>query len=165
MANLPAAFREYKRLERLRDAQGLSLEELERWTQLKRMLTEHFRPGAGHAADKQASLRVPIRLRVDFASQGALRECRMTNISRGGVFIATDKPLPIGTELELRVHVGEKGQAVDLRGEVASINTGAGLTRAENGMGIRFAGLSDKGAAFVRDLYGRAMEEAEVGDR
>lgn len=163
MPNLPAAFREYKRLERVRDDQGLSIQELERWTLLKRMLAEHFRPGVGHEiADKQASLRVPVRLRVQFDSQGALRECLMTNISRGGVFIAADRPLAIGTVLDLRVQVAETGGSMDLRGEVVTINTGTGLAGSEKGMGVRFVQLSEEAEEFVRELYGDAIEEAHL---
>jgi uncharacterized protein (TIGR02266 family) len=166
MRNLPAAFREYKRLERIRDEKGFSLQDLERWTSLKRMLTEHFRPGAGQEiADKQSSLRVPIRLRVEFGTRGALRQSLMTNISRGGVFVSTDDPLPIGTPLELRVRIDEDGQEQVLRGDVVSVNTGASMTSGERGMGVSFSNLSADDEAWVKQLYGQAMDAADlVGD-
>ena len=164
MPNLPAVFREYKRLEILRDEDGLSLAELERWTMLKRVLTEHFRPADGRqVADKQSSLRVPVRLRVEFTDRGSLRQYLMTNISRGGVFIATENPLPIGTSLELRIRVGDPDQLIAVRGEVASVNTGADMKSEEHGMGVRFVSLSDEDEAVVKELYGRAMEEAGLG--
>lgn len=163
MANLPAVFREYKRLEATRDSTGLSLDELTRWTMLKRILAEHFRPGAGEMfADKQSSLRVPVRLRVEFTDQGSLRQYLMTNISRGGVFIATEDPLPIGTSLELRIRMGDSGRLIQLKGEVASVNTGADLKSEEHGMGVRFAGLSHEDEVIVKELYGQAMEAAKL---
>ena len=166
MTNLPAVFREYKRLERIRDEEGLSLDDHERWTALKRILTEHFRPGSGRAiADKQASLRVPARLRVEFGDRGALRECLMTNISRGGVFIATDDPLPIGTSLALRILVGGTGGTLELAGEVVSVNTGADLKTSVNGMGVSFSVSSDADAALVKDLYRKAMTEVDLDAR
>jgi uncharacterized protein (TIGR02266 family) len=165
MANLPAVFREYKRLEKIRDEKGFSLGDLERWTALKRVLTEHFKPGAGREiADKQASLRVPVRLRVSFGDQGALRECLMTNISRGGVFIATEDPLPIGTSLQLRIQVGELGRTMDIAGEIVTVNTGADMKTSERGMGIRFTTRSEEDESLVKELYGKAMDAADLDD-
>jgi Tfp pilus assembly protein PilZ len=34
----------------------------------------------------------------------------MTNLSRGGVFIATQQPAEIGTRLELQLHIEETGE-------------------------------------------------------
>lgn len=161
MESLLPAFREYGRLERLREGEGLSVEQLEQWTRLKRMLTAHFRPGVDEAiADKQASLRVPSQLQVSFESYGKLRRCLMTNISRGGVFVATPNPLPIGTPFELRIEVAETGETHVLQGEVASVDTGADMKGHEQGMGIRFCGLDDAQREIVKRLYGSAFEEA-----
>lgn len=164
MANMPAIFREYKRLDKLREDAGLSIVELERWTQLKRILATHFKPAIdGGVADKQASLRIPSRLRVGYESFGELRQCLMTNISRGGVFIACPRPLPIGTTLVLRIEIGESEQMLELPGEVASVNTGADMRSEERGMGIRFSSLSEEQQAQVKELYGDAMENALLG--
>ena len=161
MEQLLAVFREYGRLERMREDQGLSVEQLERWTHLKRILSGHFRPGIEREiADKQASLRVPSHLRVSFDSYGELRECLMTNISRGGVFVATPSPLPIGTPFKLRIHVGESGEIHELSGEVACVNTGADMKSGSQGMGIRFCNLSEEQQALVRRLYGDAIDDA-----
>lgn len=159
MESLLPIFREYGRLERLREAQGLSVEQLERWTRLKRILAGHFRPGiAPEIADKQASLRVPSQLRVCFESYGKLRQSLMTNISRGGVFVATPDPLPIGTRFQLRIEVA--GETHVLQGEVASIDTGADMKSDARGMGIRFSRLDEQQQAIVERLYGRALDEA-----
>jgi type IV pilus assembly protein PilZ len=161
MERMLPIFREYGRLERQRESEGLSVEQLERWTHLKRILSNHFRPGiAREYADKQSSLRVPSQLRVSFESYGTLRECLMTNISRGGVFIATPKPLPIGTPFELSIHVAETGETHSLPGEVASVNTGADMKSGSRGMGIRFTKLDDAQQEIVERLYGQALDAA-----
>jgi uncharacterized protein (TIGR02266 family) len=161
MENILSVFREYARLERMREDTGLSVEQLERWTKLKRILTSHFRPGIDREiADKQASLRVPSRLRVSFDSYGELRDCLMTNISRGGVFVSTPNPLPIGTPFVLRLHVGESGEIHELSGEVASVNTGADMKSESEGMGIRFCNLSESQQELVDRLYGHALDKA-----
>jgi hypothetical protein len=138
MKNLLSVFREYGRLERLREAEGLSVRQLERWTGLKRILAAHFELGSRDFVDKQASLRVPYVLRVSYESYGEFRDCLMKNISRGGVFISTPNPLP----------------------EVASVNTGVDLMSEDQGMGIRFCNLGEKQQELVEHLYGNAMDEA-----
>ena len=161
MENILPVFREYGRLERLREDEGLSLEQLERWTHLKRILSQHFHPEARREyVDKQASLRVPSQLRVSFESYGQLRQSLMTNISRGGVFVATEHPLPIGTPFVLRIHVEETGETHELSGEVSSVNTGAGMRNDQRGMGIRFSRLTDQQQELVDRLYGHALDEA-----
>ncbi len=164
MANMPAIFREYQRLERLREDDGLSLDELARWSQLKRILATHFKPGTDHEdADKRASLRIPSRVRVDYESLGTLRPCLMTNISRGGVFIACDSPLPVGSSIVLRIQIGEPKRLLELPGEVTTTNAGPNLLGEERGMGIRFSFLSAEQQAQVGELYGEAMENALGG--
>jgi len=161
MENVLSVFREYGRLERMREGGEISVEELERWTSLKRMLARHFRPGIDQEfADKQASLRVPSRLRVSFESYGRLRECLMTNISRGGVFVATEHPLPIGTSFTLRIHIDESDETHELAGEVASVNVASSPASGSHGMGIRFCNLDEEKQALVDRLYGRAIVEA-----
>lgn len=160
MENTLSVFREYGRLERLREAEGLSVDQLQQWMNLKHILSAHFRPGAREFADKQASLRVPSRLRVSFESFGQRRECLMTNISRGGVFVSTQTPLPIGTPFKLWIVVDGSDAAQELPGEVATVNVGADLKGEENGMGIRFCILDEAQQALVDDLYGAALSEA-----
>ena len=105
-------------------------------------------------------MRVPSHLRVSFDSYGELRECLMTNISRGGVFVATPSPLPIGTPFKLRIHVGESGEIHELSGEVACVNTGADMKSGSQGMGIRFCNLSEEQQALVGRLYRDAIDDA-----
>ena len=161
MENMLSVFREYARLERMREDAGLSVDQLERWTRLKRILAGHFRPGIEREyADKQSSLRVPSQLRVTFESYGNLRRCLMTNISRGGMFVSTPDPLPIGTPFKLQIHVEDTGETHELTGEVASVNMAADLRSEEHGMGIRFCNLSEDDQRLVDRLYGDAMDAA-----
>ena len=160
MANVLSVFREYGRLERMRVNEGLSVEQLERWTALKRILTDHFQTGSREFVDKQSSLRVPSQLKVSFDSYGQLRENLMTNISRGGVFIETAKPLPIGTPLDLQIHVDETGETHCLSGEVATVNISVDGRSTGEGMGIRFTNLSEEQQEIVHRLYGEALERA-----
>jgi uncharacterized protein (TIGR02266 family) len=115
-------------------------------------------------AEQRQSVRVPLALKVDFESYGKIGECLMTNMSLGGVFIATASPLPIGTPFLVRLRIEESGECLELSGEVASQDVSADLSREQRGMGIRFVNLSEEQRKRVSDLYEQAMHKALKGD-
>ncbi len=165
MSDMPSLFRVYMDLDRRRKSDGLSPHELTRWAKLKRELNRRFQPGLENQhADKRESVRVPLALKVSFESYGEIRECLMTNMSLGGVFIATTSPLPIGTPFLVRLRIEETGEHFELRGEVASQDMSADLSREERGMGIRFVNLNEEQRKQVSDLYEHAMKKALEGD-
>lgn len=160
--NMPAAFLEYMTFERRRASEeGMTVADLQRWTQLKRVLNKYFQPGVQDAnSDRRNSIRVPARLRVGFKSCGEIRESLMTNMSRGGLFISTPEPLPLGTTLRVQVRIEESNDVIDLQGEVASHNAGPGLMSEELGMGVKFIQLSPDEEKALDDLYERALRRA-----
>ena len=160
--NMPAAFREYMTLERVRSGeQEISVAEYQRWLQLKRVLNRHFQPGVQDShEDRRESVRVPARLRVAFQSDGEIRESLMQNISRGGLFISTTEPLPLGTKVEIRVHTEESGENIDVKAEVASHIAGPGLMNEDLGMGVRFIELNESQAKAIDELYEHSLRQA-----
>ncbi len=53
--------------------------------------------------------RVPVYIPVDYDGREMLLACRLTNLSVNGAFIATRKPLPLGTKIDLRFQLpGER---------------------------------------------------------
>jgi uncharacterized protein (TIGR02266 family) len=151
--DLQATFREYMVLERQRTSSELSVSELARWTELKRMLNRKFQPELGDdEADRRESIRVPVNLRVSFVSYGEVGRSLMTNLSRGGLFIKTPEPMEIGTPIELRVQVGDSQNELTIPGKVVSVNSG-GSRAAEAGMGVRFNELSPEQQKGVDELY------------
>jgi type IV pilus assembly protein PilZ len=160
--NMPAAFREYMTLERRRASEdGMTVADLQRWTQLKRVLNKHFQPGVQDThSDRRDSIRVPARLRVGFKSYGEIRESLMTNMSRGGLFISTPEPLPLGTRLRVQLRIEESNDVIDLPAVVASRNSGPGLMSEELGMGVKFVQLSPDEEKALDNLYERALRRA-----
>jgi len=159
-------FREYIHLERKRTGEGLSPLELQRWTRLKRMLGKEFSPGlSDECADQRHSVRVPTRLAVAFRDLGELQRCLMTNLSRGGVFIATQQPAEIGTRLELQLHIEETGERIDAPTEVVSRDVGPGLASGERGMGLRFLEMKPETQRAIDEFYERKLKEAAEGVR
>ncbi len=160
--NMPEIFREYMSLERRRaSADGVTVAEYQRWVDLKRLLNRHFQPDIRDVhEDRRKSVRVPSKLRLAFETYGELRECLMSNLSRGGLFIVTTDPLPLGSVLKIWISIAESGQEIEVEGEVASHNSGPGLLSEELGMGIRFIRLSEEQEKAIDNLYEHSLRVA-----
>lgn len=161
MSDVVGQFREYMRLQRKRESEGLTVQELERWTALKGALNRQFQPGvAAPHEDRRESVRLPSRVRLHYESYGELAPCLMTSLSRGGVFVATPTPLPIGTKLTLWIDIEERDGALEVPGEVVSHNLAADLTSEQRGMGVRFGVLSEEQQSAMDEIYRNAADTA-----
>lgn len=149
------------RLQRKRDAEGLSVSELEMWHSLKRALNRRFQPDLEETAeDRRESVRLPSRIRLEYESYGEIAPCLMTSLSRGGVFVATPTPLPIGTKITLWIVIEEREGSIEVPGEVVSHNLAADLGSEARGMGVRFGTLSDEQQRAIDEVYRRAANRA-----
>ena len=100
------------------------------------------RPGAPEkVSENRSSIRAPIRLRVDYERMNTFFADYTKNISKGGTFIKTQRPLPMGTRFVFTLSVPALSEPVALSGEVAWIQAAGD----EAGMGIRFL-FADDGA-------------------
>lgn len=112
--------------------------------------------------DRRDQSRAPIELKVEYKRLNTFFSDYTKNISRGGTFIKTARPLPIGTEFLFKLFVPVLSAPLVLRGQVQWIVSedevlGRGRD-AVAGMGIRFVDL--EGAA-QRDLE-RVVEKLMV---
>lgn len=81
--------------------------------------------------------RAPLQLRVDYTRKNMFFADYTKNISKGGTFIRTPTPLPVGTRFIFRLGVPGFPEPVELGGEVTWI-VDADHADSEPGMGIRF---------------------------
>jgi type IV pilus assembly protein PilZ len=94
--------------------------------------------------DRRAQGRAPIELKVTYRRKNAFFADYAKNISRGGSFIGTDKPLEVGTEFIFALEVPGLGEPIRLRGRVIWITSPEDATRANPaGMGIEFQYQTD----------------------
>lgn len=161
MRNVASLFLEYARLDRKRTGQGLSVKQLERWSELKRRLDRQLSPGSEAAhRERRSSIRVPTRLNCSFESIGSLQKAVITNLSRTGMFINTASPLPIGTKLHLRILIEETGHEIEVPASVATNNVGPSFDMSKTGMGVRFLKEVPEITEQVDDLYESQIERA-----
>ena len=69
-------------------------------------------------ADGRIHLRAPIELKVEYKKLNTFFSDYTKNISKGGTFIKTERPLKVGTEFVFKLFVPARGEPFTLRGSV-----------------------------------------------
>jgi len=112
--------------------------------------------------DRRDEERQPIELKVEYKRLNAFFADYTRNISKGGTFIATNKPLPIGTEFLFRLFVPKLEQAIEIKGRVKWIvQEGAENERSSSpGMGIRFVYADDSERKLVEEMVEKLMTDS-----
>jgi type IV pilus assembly protein PilZ len=111
--------------------------------------------------EKRGEERAAVQLRVDYKRLNTFFADYTKNISKGGTFIRTSKPLEIGTEFVFVLSVPSHNTQLALKGEVVRVVTEQEAT-ADNpaGMGIRFKFDDDAERDKVDDFVEKLMDEA-----
>jgi|SRR5271156_1870285 len=132
-------------------------------------------PGlSADALDPRASARHAVQLRVDYKRLNTFFADYAKNISKGGTFIRTDKPLAIGTEFIFVLSIPEQAQVIELRGEVLwTVAPSEATEDAPAGMGIRFKfeaqaerqSLDDYVEGLMVEKLGNRVTEKLLGKR
>jgi len=90
-------------------------------------------------SERRRQLRAAIELKVEYRRVNTFFADYTRNISRGGTFIATDRPLPEGTEFVFALGVPHMDEPLRLRGKVCWITPAEEASKANPpGMGIEF---------------------------
>jgi type IV pilus assembly protein PilZ len=86
--------------------------------------------------DRREDTRRPIELKVEYKRLNTFFADYTKNISRGGTFIKTSRPLPVGTEFLFKLFVPGREVPLTIHGEVQRIINAVGDD--EPGMAIKF---------------------------
>lgn len=133
----------------------------------------------GSESDRRAEARRPIELKVEYKRLNTFFADYTKNISRGGTFIKTSRPLPVGTEFLFKLYVPGREEPLTIHGEVQRIvepeaAPGGDAEETEAGMAIKFvyregdpqAEISRSVEAMMTEslgprLYARLMDHAQ----
>jgi type IV pilus assembly protein PilZ len=111
-------------------------------------------------ADRRDSLRHSITLRVDYKRMNTFFADYAKNISKGGTFIRTTKPLDIGTEFVFVLSIPGQAEQIQLRGEVMwTVDDGMATEDRPAGMGIRFRFVDVSELKELEDFVETLMSE------
>lgn len=104
------------------------------------------RPGRERRLHKREDLKIP----VDYSAVDAFFSEFTTNINEGGMFIETDAPAPLDSEVQLQFRLPNLDRPVKVSGRVAWVSDGKGESPA--GMGIEFQELAPEVRRTINDL-------------
>jgi type IV pilus assembly protein PilZ len=116
--------------------------------------------------DRRKEARAPIELKVEYKRLNTFFYDYTKNISKGGTFIKTDKPLGIGTVFLFKLIIPAQAEPLALRGEVRWIvkegeplppQAGAGH---EPGMGIKFVYDDAEQRRSLESFVGKMMVDS-----
>lgn len=93
-------------------------------------------PQQAQASERRVEPRSPIELKVEYKRLNTFFADYTKNISRGGTFIKTSRPLPIGTEFLFKLFVPGRDSPLTIHGEVQRIVEAS--DDSEAGMAIKF---------------------------
>jgi type IV pilus assembly protein PilZ len=120
----------------------------------------------GNPNPRQES-RAPIELRVEYKRLNRFFFDYAKNISRGGTFIRTEKPLPIGTAFLFKLFVPTLPEPLVLSGEVRWVQLpgeppppDALVVEEQPGMGIEFVYRTDDERRGIQRTVERMMVES-----
>ena len=132
-------------------------------------MTEAELPEGSRPSSLPREDRAPITLRVEYKRLNTFFADYTNNISKGGTFIRTSKPLDVGTEFMFvlglpetaHAHGGATARQLELNGVVKWV-VSEGLASADNpaGMGIQFVFASDSTRLAVESVVAAMMHEA-----
>ncbi|GAC1577633.1 MAG: hypothetical protein NVS3B20_08950 [Polyangiales bacterium] len=116
-------------------------------------------------SERRDVVRVPIELRVEYRRLNSFFADYTKNISKGGTFIRTTKPLPPGTDfafVRVRPHLAEPHR---LNGEVVRTVDASRASEPENppGMGIRFRYVDEAERQATEHVVEQLVKQ-ELGD-
>jgi type IV pilus assembly protein PilZ len=113
------------------------------------------------AEEKRKADRAAITLKVDYKRLNTFFADYTKNISKGGTFIRTSKPLAVGTEFLFVLSLPTLNEQVQLTGEVKWVVTEEEAQGEKPpGMGIKFKFDTDADRAKVDDFVERLMQDA-----
>lgn len=140
--------------ETIRQLQGLEAVGIQDKRTISDQLTYRVRALLCPAASEQrAAPRSPAGLPVNIRVGGAARQGSISNISRRGIFLLFEMPIPIGTDVHFQFILPGIARLFEGTGRVVWLAEGI-HAGAPSGMGIEFVGLDEMAqgqiAAFVQ---------------
>lgn len=111
----------------------------------------------GHFVERRQEYRLPFDQKVLLTDGKIAKTAYASNISRGGLFLMTLDPFPIGTTVHLAFMIPQQPMSLCLKGKIAHIVYDRQRCEVECGMGVQCLELSEahKSALNLHILNGK----------
>jgi uncharacterized protein (TIGR02266 family) len=111
--------------------------------------------------NKRRATRLHHEIPVAYRSVGSFLSDWATNISQGGLFINTRKPLPVGTPVTIIVQLPGAKFPCELAGRVTRITEFDNKANMVPGMGIEFTTLDAARTQQIAEFVSRLREQLD----
>jgi uncharacterized protein (TIGR02266 family) len=116
------------------------------------------------AYPKRQDRRFTVAIKVDCSTRDMFVSNHVMNISRGGLFIASDQPLPMASEVLLRLTLGD-AMTIEANGKVVwTFDIRKGSSRVIQGSGIKFLDLSPEHATCLEEYLSGLSQAKPKGN-
>jgi type IV pilus assembly protein PilZ len=88
--------------------------------------------------ESRKNQRVDTSIDILYAESGEFIKSHTLNISNGGLFLETEYPLPVGSEVALRMTLPGEAEPMEIQGCVVWSNPRSNNNNFPSGMGIQF---------------------------
>lgn len=108
--------------------------------------------------DKRHSPRAPVSIRIDYSTVDQILWDFARNINEGGLFVESNNPLEVGTQVQLKFYLPDLESPIETIGEVlwvgdsSSNKNGNTPSPGKKGMGIVFKELNKENKAAINLL-------------
>lgn len=105
---------------------------------------------------RRAHQRYEVAIPVDCTTAHLFISNQVSNISKGGLFIRSDRPLPLESEVSLVLRLPDAGVSIRATGRVVwNYDMVKGTSRILPGSGIRFVAMTPSDRAALEDYITR----------
>jgi len=113
--------------------------------------------------DRRKDPRFDVNIKVDYSTKGMFVSNYVTNLSKGGVFIQTDDPLPLQSQINLTFTLPEFNIKIEAKGKVTwTYDIKKGTSTIVPGMGIKFTDLATKHKTLIEDYISKLSAQSET---
>src|SRR5689334_22198842 len=109
--------------------------------------------------EQRQERRSPIELKVEYQRMNTFFYDYTKNISRGGTFVATERPMDVGTRFAFKLRIPALPEPLALTGEVRWVRQ-PGETAGGPGMGIQFIFADDAERQVVDQVVEKLMVDS-----
>lgn len=115
-----------------------------------------------HLGGARAHQRFRVTIPVDCSTQHVFISNHVSNISKGGLFIRSEQPLPLNAEVSLVLRLPATGTCIRATGRVVwNYDMLKGTSRIVPGSGIRFVDMSPQDLAALEAYLERLSAQSD----
>lgn len=106
--------------------------------------------------------RIPTSLEVDYSTYTPYHIRRITNISKGGVFIRTQEIIPVGTVLDISFQLPNRSTPIKSKVKVMwTYRQPSTVNLNSSGMGVQFVEVAAKDVRDIQEFINQSIREQE----